>query len=853
MRFILNMARRELRSSWRRLAFFFVCVAVGVGSIVALRSLIQNVRVAMTAEARTLTAADVYLRTDQPWTDAVLRAVRERLAALPNAVQTETIDIVTMARLPGDEEIRTKVVELRGVEVAFPFYGQVVLGSGATYTPALLENHGALVAPDLLAQLGMGIGDAIVIGDVAFTVRDVIVTEPGRQLGAFSLGPRVLVAHGAVEETGLLGFASRAERQMLIKLSDDAAVDPLVDDLREDLEEAFVAVGSYRRTENRIERNLSRAESYLSLIGFVVVILGGIGVWSVTRVFVQQRLPSVAILKCLGATSGRVLVVYVAQVALLGLGGAVLGVGVARVALAAVPESLTDQAAMAAGVATVSTGLTASAMMQGITVGVLVSVLFALVPLLDIRHVKPLLLLRGGQAASAASVDWLRLAVIVLVGAGLVAVAGWQAASLEVGLYVVGGFTAVACALHLVGRMLVAAIRPLATTRRFALRHAVLNLTRPGNQTRVVLLAVGLGSFFIIGVRAVQSNLLATFALELRDDMPDMFLIDIQQDQADGVRGMLDAARVAGGGSSATTRLLPVLRARVTGVHGEETGIDGRGAVRRAGFGREYTVTYRAELEENERIVAGRFWDAEPSAVPEVSIEESLHDRGIQLGDVVQFDVYGRSVEARVTSVRAVEWDDSRSGGFMFLFRPGTFDEAPHTYIAFLQGPADADARGRLQRDIVMRYANVSVIDGIEVLNTVRRVLSYVTTAITAVGAIALLAGVLILVGSVAMTKFQRLYDAAVFKTLGANARALGAMYLLEYGVLGTLAGVVGSSGALLLTWTLSRQVLDIPWQPAPGLNVLGVVLTAVVVGVVGVASSLDVLRRKPLATLRAE
>ena len=853
MRFVLNMARRELRSSWRRLAFFFICVAVGVGSIVVLRSLIQNVRVAMTAEARTLTAADVYVRTDQPWTDAVLKSVSDRLAALPNAARTDTVDTVTMARLLGDGGTRTKVVELRGVEDAFPFYGQVVLGSGATYSPALLENHGALVAPDLLAQLGMGVGDAIMIGDVAFTVRDVIITEPGRQLGAFSFGPRVLVAHDAVEETGLLGFASRAERQMLFKLFDDTAIDPLVDGLRTDLEEAFVRIGSYRRTENRIEQNLSRAESYLSLIGFVVVILGGIGVWSVTRVFVQQRLASVAVLKCLGATSGRVLVVYMAQVALLGLGGALLGVGVARVALAAVPESLTDQAAMAAGVASVSTGLTASAVMQGLTVGVLVSVLFALVPLLDIRHVKPLLLLRQGQAAPTARVDWLRVAVIALVGAGLVAVAGWQAASLEVGLWVVGGFTGVACVLHLVGRVLVAAIRPLAATRRFALRHAVLNLTRAGNQTRVVLLAVGLGSFFIIGVRAVQSNLLATFALELREDTPDMFLIDIQQDQADGVRRMLDRARVAGGGSGGAPSLIPVLRARVTGVHGDETAIEGRRAVRRAGFGREYTVTYRADLEENERIVAGRFWDSEPSPLPEVSIEESLHARGIELGDVVRFDVYGRAVEARVTSVRSVEWDDSRSGGFMFLFRPGTFDEAPHSYMAFLQGPAEAEARGRLQRDIVTRYANVSVIDGLEVVKTVRRVLDYVTTAITVVGAIALFAGVLILVGSVAMTKFQRLYDAAVFKTLGANARVLTAMYLLEYGVLGTLAGVVGSSGALLLTWALSRQVLDIPWQPAPGLNLLGVVLTAAVVAVVGIASSLDVLRRKPLATLRAE
>ena len=846
MPFILRMAARELRSSWRRLAFFFLCVAVGVGAIVALRSLIQNVRVALTAEARTLTAGDVYVRTDQPWTDEVLGIVDIRLAAVPDLERTETVDTVTMVRLPDESSTLTKVVELRGVQEAFPFYGRVELGGGEPYSPALLEDHGALVGPELLAQLGLEIGDEIAIGEMRFTIRDVILAEPGRQLGAFSFGPRVLVAYDAVRETGLLGFASRANRQILLRVADDA-IELLVDALREDLQEAFVSVGSYRRTENRIERNLGRAENYLSLIGFVVVILGGIGVWSVTRVFVQQRLRSVAILKCLGATSGRVLAVYLAQVAALGLGGSVLGVGVASVGLAAVPDSLAEQAATATGIATVSTALTGSAVTQGLVVGVLVSMLFALVPLLDIRHVKPLLLLRQGQAAPAARVDWLRVGVIGLVGVGLVLVATWQAASLEVGFYVVGGFAGVAVALHIVSRGVIAAIRPLSAARWFPLRHAVLNLTRPGNQTRVILLAVGLGSFFIIGIRAVQANLLTNFSLELRDDTPDMFLIDIQQDQADGVRGLLDGA------VDEAPHLIPVLRARVVGVDGPATAIEGRRAVRRAGFGREYTVTYRAELAENERVIAGRFWDAEPSRVPEVSIEESLHERGIELGDTVRFDVLGREIDARVTSVRAVEWDDSRSGGFMFLFRPGAFDDAPHTYIAFMQGPEDTEARALLQRDVVARYPNVSVIDGREVIRTVRRVLDYVTLAITVVGGIALFAGGLILVGSVAMTKFQRLYEAAIFKTLGANTRALAAMYVLEYGVLGTLAGVVGSIGALVLTWALTREVLEIAWDPAPAINIGGVVVTAVVVALVGVGSSVDVLRRKPLATLRAE
>lgn len=852
MVFIFRMAARELRASWRRLAFFFLCVAVGVGGIVALRSLVQNVRTALAAEARSLTAGDVYIRSEQPWSDAVLERIAARTAAVEGVARTETLDTITMARLPEEAGTRTKVVEVRGVQAAFPFYGSFELESGRVYSPALLEDDGALVGRELLPQLGVEIGDAILIGDVAFTIRDAIVAEPGRQLGGFSFGPRVLIAYDALERTGLLTFASRAERQILLK-APDAAIDGLVDSLREDLREAFVRIGSYRRTENRIERNLGRAENYLSLIGFVVVVLGGIGVWSVTRVFVQQRLASAAVLKCLGATNARVLGVYVAQVALLGLAGALLGVGIAAAALAAVPDSLAEQAAAATGFEIVSTRLTVSAVVQGIAVGVLVSLLFALVPLLDTRHAKPILLLRRGDPGRPSGRDWIRVAAIVIAGLGLVAVSAWQAASLEVGAYVAVGFVAVAAVLHLLGRGLVQVVRPLESARWFSVRHAALSLRRPGNQTRVVLLAVGIGSFFIIGMRAVQANLLASFTLELREDTPDMFLIDVQQDQAEGVTSILEAARLGPAGTDPPPRLIPVLRARVTGVRGPATSIEGRRAVRRAGLGREYTVTYRGRLEENERVIAGAFWEDTPADTPEVSIEDGLVERGIRVGDMVQFDVLGRSVEARVTSVRSVDWDDSRSGGFMFLFRPGTFADAPHSFIAFLRGPVGPEARGALQRELVDRYPNVSVIDGMEIIRTFRRVLDYVTLAITVVGAIALFAGGLILVGSVAMTKFQRLYDAAVFRTLGANTRSITTLYVLEYGVLGLLAGLVGSTGALGLTWVLARQVLDVAWTPVLAINVSGVLLTAAGVLVVGVVSSVDVLRRKPLATLRAE
>ncbi len=847
MQFIVRMVYRELRSSWRRLAFFFICIAVGVAAIVALRSLIQNVRVALVAEARTLLAGDISLRTDQPWSDDARELIDARLEAVTRLRRTEIVDTTTMVRLIDEANIRTKVVEVRGVRTAFPFYGTFELGGDREYSFDLLREHGALVAPELLSQLGLDVGDQMMIGEVTFTIRDVILTEPGRRLGAFSFGPRVLIDYTAVEETGLVGFASRAERQILLQV-DDAEIDPLVEQLRADLQDEFVRVASFRNTESRIERNLVRTENYLSLVGFVIVILGGIGVWSVTRVFVQQRLRSVAILKCLGATSLQVLAVYVAQVALLGAGGSVLGIGIARGALAAVPESLAQQAASAVGLSGVSTSLTGSAMLQGLAVGLLVSLLFALVPLLEVRNVKPLLLLRHGATQLPGGRDWVRLGALGLVGVALVLIATWQAASVEIGLYVIGGFAAVTVVLHLIGQGLVRVVAPLQNSPWFALRHAVLNLSRPGNQTRVILLAVGLGSFFIIGVHAMQSNLLGNFDLELRDDTPDMFLIDIQQDQAEGIRAIL------AGSVGESPPLIPVLRARVIRVDGQEVSFDNPRAARRAGLGREYTVTYRSRLEENERVIEGRFWDDRPAATPEVSIEENLRDeRGIHLGDTVHFDVLGRVFEAQVTSVREVQWDDSRSGGFMFLFRPGSFGDAPHSYIALMQGPADTEARARLQRDVVARYPNVSVIDGLTVLSIVRRVLDYVTLAISVVGAIALGSGGLILVGSVVMTKFQREYEAAIFKTLGANTRVLVVMLALEYGVLGILAGTVGSLGALVLTWALTRQVFEITWFPSITTNVGGVVVTAVVVCVVGVVASFDVLRRRPLAALRAE
>jgi putative ABC transport system permease protein len=628
VKFVLVMAAREMRASWHRLLFFFICIAIGVGAIVALRSVIQSVRYTFAGEARSLITADAIITSNQALKPELIATIDERLSAA-GAESTRSIELATMARPADRPDGRARMVELRAVERAFPYFGRMKLADDRPYSHALLEDFGVLVRPELLAQLDVKIGDALTIGSKRFTIRGVIVSEPGRRLGAFSIGPRVFVDLADLEKTGLIGFGSRAAMQRLLKVP-DRTFDKLIVDLRADFANEFARVRSYKATEDDIGEEFTRAENYLSLVGLVIVILGGIGVSSVTRVFVQQKMKSIAVLKCLGARSSQLLAIYVAQVAALGLAGSLLGVMFAALAVRAIPSLL---AGATPGVE-ISYALSWPAVLQGLGIGLLVSLLFSLVPLLDVRHVKPSLLLRD-EARVRERPDVTQIVVTILVVAGLVGLTVWQAGSLRIGSLVAAGFAVTAFALHVAGTLLLRAIKPIARARSFALRHAVLQLSRPGSQMRIVLLAVGLGSFFIIGVRSLQQNLVDQFAVQITADSPDMFLIDVQRDQVKAVEETI--ARYLDEGATAPP-LVPVLRARVVGVSGREVNLENYEDVRgRGSLGREYTITYRSRLASNERIVAGKMWDPTPSGDPEVSIEQSSASRS-RSTSAIRFD-----------------------------------------------------------------------------------------------------------------------------------------------------------------------------------------------------------------------
>lgn len=842
MKFVFNLARRELRASWKRLLFFFLCIGVGVGSIVALRSLIQNLNRAVAGEARELMTADVQAETTREWTADALAKIDA--VARPPLVEarTETVEASTMLRPADAAHEGALMVELKGIERGFPLYGDFRLEDGRAFDYSMVDNDGAVVAPQLLERLGLSVGDRVKIGEREFEIRGVTKQEPGSG-GGFRLGPRVFVSRAALEASGLTGFGSRARHKILFKTA-DGRMDELVVALRKELGNNVVNVRSYKDSEESLGEQFTRAENYLSLTGLVVLVLGGIGVSSVTRVFVEQRRKSIAILKCLGATGRRLTAAYLAQVVALGAAGSLLGVVLAKAALmfvrARFAESLPPN---------LTYGLQAGAIAQGLGLGVIISLLFSALPLLRIRQIRPNSLLR--EAEGDAPLRWLdvwRWTVALVVLAGLVFLTSWQAGSVQVGVFFLAGLGVTALVLYAAAWLLIFLVRRARRLGTFAVRQAVNSMHRPGNQTRVIVMAIGLGAFLVLAVQMLQRNLLDEFDVARRGNLPNMYLIDVQKDQVEGVRELVERT------TGAHADLIPTVRARIVRINGEEIDLDAAGMRRERGrLGREYVVTYRPKLDYNETLLAGKFWDETPSEEPEVSIEEEMRGTaGLDIGGTVTFDIQGRKITARVTSVRRVDWRNSRTG-FLFLFRPGSLENAPQTFVGAVDGPASEPERSRFERALVDRFPNVSVIDVADIVRGVSKILSNITLAVTFIGGFVFLSGVLILVGSVAMTKFQRVYEAAVLKTLGARRRVLLTMLLAEYGLLGLVAGLVGALAANGLSYAVARYVFDIEWSFTPTVNILGITATILLVASVGALSSLDVLTRKPLAILRAQ
>ena len=848
-RFALRMAFRELRSSARRLGLFFAAVGIGTAAMVVLRSAADSIREALLTESRFLLAADVSAVSSEGFDEETAALLEAAAEAHPLAGVTRTAQVATLARSAADPD-RGAMVELKGVGPGFPLHGALEV-EGVDESPdllaGLLAGGGALVRPELLPRLGLEVGDALLLAGTRFEVRGILAREPGGGINFFARGPKVLVSLDDLLATGVADDPARGRREILFSVADGASAEGLAAGLREALDgrpaETQVRVRTYRDTGERLARRIRRAEDYLSLSGFVILVLGGVGVFSVVTAFTRQNLAGAATLRCLGVHSRTIFLIAALQVAALAGAAGVFGIAVGAAALSFfIPP-------VAIGGIEASVRLTAGAAASGALTGAAAALLASFFPLLPLRRVRPLGLLRSGGLLDddrSSRARRIEVGVAAACGALFLGLAGWQSGSFRVTLAVTAGFALVAGTLWFLAGLLLRSLRPLAAARTFPVRHAARTVLRGAASVRLTLVALGVGVFLVLATTAIERNLRREFAFQEDAGAPDVFFLDIQSDQREAVEAN---ARRSGAES---VNLLPVLQARIEAVFGPEVSFPDRRAVRRGGMGREYTVSSRSFLEDNETLFAGEFWGDRPAEGVEVSAEIELwREQGLRVGDTVRFRILGETLDARITSFRDVEWRNARNGGFTFLFHPDNLREFPRTWAGFVKGPDDPVERSRFIGATVGAFPNITVVDLRDVLNTFRQVADSVALAIRIVGLIAVIGGALILIGTVAVHIGARRRETAVLRVLGAARNRVFALTLIEHGALGAVAGSAAALGSAVTAFFVVRQLMRIPFAADPLVGALGVFLPALAAAVVGAFAAADVLRRKPLAVLR--
>jgi putative ABC transport system permease protein len=842
VRFILNLTLREIRSSWRRLLFFFLCIALGVGSIVFLRSLIHNLKQVGGNDARALMTADFEVTSTNPFTPAEISSIDEitaRYQIVDAHIETISAAIMTHSSDPSNNGVQ--FVEVKGIEPLYPLVGEFTLSDGSPFDPKLLENNGAVAGRALLEELHTNVGDKIKLGDAEFQIRGTFDEEPGTGGGGVRMGGLIFIDRKAFDAAGITANA-RVRRRMLYRTTDDPT--EVVTELRTALKGTSLQVNSYRDQQESLNENFERTENYLSLTGLLILVLGGVGVWNVARAFVEQKRKTIAVLKCLGASGTRVITVYLLQILTLGLVGSLFGIVLTQLGLWLVRFRYFDVLPNKMSYAVVP-----SAAIQGVVLGILISVLFSALPLLQIRTIKPRLLLRDENNASLSHLDWTKWIFGVISLAVLLGLAVWQAGSLKVGAFFLGGLAGTGFVLFASAWVLTWMLRRVRNLASFSLRQAVNSLYRPGNQTRIVLLAVGLGAFVVLAVQAMETNLIREFDFTRNQRLPSMIFVDIQKGQVDDVSKMI-AER-----TGEQPENVPTVRARIAAVNGQPFDYNQTEIRQNQGqIGREFALTYRPNMEENETVIDGDWWSTtRPVDEPQVSVEEAMAKTlKVEPGDSITFDISGRQLTARVVNVRRIDVRRTRTA-FVFVFRPGTIEQAPQVYASTVLKHVPEIERARLQREITDKFPNVQIFDVDAILVTVRKVVNNFVIAVSFVGSFVLLTGILILIGSVALTKSQRIYENAILKTLGANRRILTTILISEYGVLGFLAGVIATGFAVGLSFAVTKYLLDVEWEFDWWLAASGVVVTTLLVTVVGTLASFDVLFRKPLATLRSQ
>jgi putative ABC transport system permease protein len=847
---VLALALREARGSRRRGLLIVAAVAIGVAALVAINSFTQNLRESVAREARALLGADLMVGSPTPFdarAEALVARVRE--ATRPPAELACVTSFGAMAYLPGGAS--TRLAQVLAVDPGYPFYGTIETDPAGEWS-RLAETGGALAEPSLLTMLGASVGDEIALGETRFVIRGTVVSAPGDVGLRSAFGPRVYIPRARVEATGLLTRGSRARYEAYLRFPSGTDAEALAARFRPVLSAEKLAVRTVSEDQRRLTDTLTRFGNFLGLVALVALLLGGLGVASAVHVFVRRRMTTVAVLRCLGASAGSVLAAYLVQAILVGLAGSLLGAALGAALQLALPRLLRGVLPV-----DVAWSLSWPAVLTGIGVGVWVAAAFSLLPLVAVRRVSPLAVLRQDYEPAPARRDPARLAALVALALSLVALAVLQAGRLGHGLAFAAGAGVALAALWLAALGLVRGLRRFFPRRLpYVYRQGLANLYRPANQTLMVVLALGFGAFLLSTLLLVQQNLLRDLRVDRGLARPNLVFFDVQPDQRDAVAAALAAAGPLVG------EAVPIVPMRIESLKGRPVSEllaieDDAQRPERWALRREYRSSYRDEPAGAERVTAGAWWRPGEwkgrggGPVP-IAVEAGLaRELRLAVGDEVVWDVQGVKLASRVACVREVRWARFEPN-FFVVFPDGPLADAPQSYV-LLSRVDDADARARLQRRVVEAHPNVATLDLAQVQRTVEGVLDKVLLAVRFMALFSLAAGAVVLAGAVAASRYQRVREGALLRTLGARRGQLVRILLAEYVVLGALSVLAAVLLSGVAGWALVRFVFDGRFSlPLADLALLLLAVLALAV-TVGLAGSTEVWRRPPLEVLRAE
>jgi len=852
-----KIASREMRASRGKFVFVLLSVAIGVAALTGVRGFSASFRSTLLLRARSIMAGDLSARTFQQLSPDEQRSVD---AIRATGVQTTTVvEMISMASSPSSPD--PLLVSIKAVDpTLYPFYGSVDLAPALTL-PAALTPTTVAVGDDLLLRLNLKVGDPLKLGNQTFRIAATVVNEPDRLSGSFTVGPRVFLSRDALLSTGLLAPGNRANERVLFKLPPPASGQPVSDSAVASLKAQLVAalpeaqVTDYRESSPAITNGLDGATSLLSLMSLVALVLGAVGVAMAMRAHLQQRLDTIAIMKSLGARSSQVIKIYLLQTLFLGLLGGLIGVAGGMAVQLAFPFFLAKLINVPP-----EFHFQLGAVFTGLGAGVLITLLFTLPPLLDIRGVRPILILRRAvedsddpflhAAIKKISNNIAQILATVLILVGLAAVAMTLSDSFQVGKWFSIGLVLVLLVLLGASAALLAVLKFFLNRTRLhlpsSLRHGLANLYRPGNPSAALLAALGLGVMQIMTVYLVQKDAVKEMNISAAPNIPNVFLIDIADSEISGVKTLLHAQPSV----SAEPELLPIASARVDSVDGVAAAdLKLKNFPRRAL--RSVNLTWNDTLPEGTRLVDGAWWQPDETKT-EVAVAQGMATRlNLHVGSVITFVAQDKPIAATVAAITRSNGQHAYARA-EYTLNHAALKGLPVIWYGGVHVVPNQVAQ--FERALNHSYPTVTIINVAQVVESVRSVVIQIIYVVQFLAAFSIFAGIVILASSIAGTKYRRIREVVVLKTLGATRGRIATIFSIEFAVLGLVAGAVGIGFANFIAWALERFTpLNLTFKSELPLNLAALLIVGALTVITGWVASHRILGQKPLEVLREE